>query len=70
MNSDSDKPVTDRAYLRAARLRFLEGTGCGTPEEVVTKGLKSIREWCDIVSEERQLHNIKAGPETQNVAYA
>jgi hypothetical protein len=49
------KPKND--YVKRASRRFLAGTGCSTPERAVTRGMRSIEEWTDILGEEleRQL---------------
>jgi hypothetical protein len=49
-------------YLTKTRARFLEGTAFATPEECVTAGRKSVREWCDILREERQMARIPDRP--------
>lgn len=49
-------------YLAKTRARFLEGTRFATPEECVKAGVKTVREWCDILREERQMARIPDRP--------
>ncbi len=45
--------MRDMDYLNLARHRFLDGTGCRTPVEVVEAGMKSIFDWCNCLVEAR-----------------
>lgn len=49
-------------YLAKTRARFLEGTGFATPEECVGAGVRSAREWCEILREERAMARIPDRP--------
>jgi hypothetical protein len=43
------------SYLKRAAKRFLEGTSCKSPIEVVELGLKSLGDWADTLALEREL---------------
>lgn len=47
------------AYLTRAVARYTIGTRHATPNDTVRHGTKSIEEWCDILEEERALHNAR-----------
>jgi hypothetical protein len=40
------------SYLQRAVERFLEGTPCRAPEEVVARGLRSLEDWTLILADE------------------
>ncbi len=42
-------------YLRRAKQRFLEGLWYRTPIEAVEAGKRTLEQWADILSEEREL---------------
>jgi hypothetical protein len=44
-------------YLVMARIYFLRGTNCKSPEEVVVFKKKSIGEWCDCLNQTREEFN-------------
>ncbi len=46
-------------YMKRAAKRFLAGTNCRVPVEVVEAGVKSLTEWVDILSEEREFDRMK-----------
>jgi hypothetical protein len=45
--------MRDMDYLHLARQRFLFGTECRSPVEVVESGAKSIFDWCMCLAEAR-----------------
>jgi hypothetical protein len=45
--------MRDMDYLNLARQRFLSGTDCRSPVEVVETGAKSIFDWCVCLAEAR-----------------
>jgi hypothetical protein len=45
--------MRDMDYLNLARKRFLDGTECRSPAEVVELGMKSIFDWCTCLAEAR-----------------
>jgi hypothetical protein len=46
-------------YMKRAAKRFLAGTTCRIPAEAVEAGIKSLTEWVDILSEEREFDRMK-----------
>jgi hypothetical protein len=42
-------------YLRRAKKRFLEGLWYSAPVDAVLAGKRTLEQWTDIVSEEREL---------------
>ncbi len=46
------------AYLRRAKLRFLEGTGCSSPVRVVEKGVKTLGDWAQVLRDEIELDKL------------
>ena len=42
-----------RTYLRAATEEFCRGTRCRAAHEVVELGIKSIQEWCFVLTDKR-----------------
>jgi hypothetical protein len=46
-------------YMKRAAKRFLAGTTCRIPVEVVELGFKSLTEWVDILAEEREFDRMK-----------
>jgi hypothetical protein len=49
-------------YTAKARVRFLEGTRFATPEDCVKAGVRTLRAWCEILLEERQMARIPDRP--------
>jgi hypothetical protein len=50
------------SYLKRAAKKFLEGTTCKTPIEVVEMGLKSLGDWADTLAIERELEQASREP--------
>ncbi len=50
------------SYLKRATKRFLEGTACKSPIEVVELGLKSLGDWADTLALERELEQENREP--------
>ncbi len=46
-------------YMKRAAKRFLAGTSFRIPVEVVEAGVKTLTEWVDILSEEREFDRMK-----------
>ncbi len=46
-------------YMKRAAKRFLAGTNCRVPVEVVELGIKSLTEWVDTLAEEREFDRMK-----------
>jgi hypothetical protein len=42
------------SYMKRAAKRFLEGTACRHPVEAVELGLKTLEEWVEVLSQERE----------------
>lgn len=45
------------SYLKRASRRFLEGTRFKSPVEAVEAGARTLGEWADVLSEERESEN-------------
>jgi hypothetical protein len=50
------------SYLKRAAKRFLEGTNCKSPIEVVELGLKTLSDWADTLAIERELEQDNREP--------
>jgi hypothetical protein len=50
------------SYLKRATKRFLEGTTCKSPIEVVELGLKSLGDWADTLALEREFEQDNREP--------
>jgi hypothetical protein len=42
------------SYMKRAAKRFLEGTSCRHPVEAVECGMKTLEEWVEVLSQERE----------------
>ncbi len=54
------------SYLKRASRRFLEGTRYKTPVEAVEAGARTLAEWADTLSEEREIENEYLRERSQN----
>ncbi len=50
--------MRQRVYYRRAAKRFLSGTRYKAPFELVQAGLKSLKEWVDLLNLERDLDQV------------
>jgi hypothetical protein len=75
--SDNTKKLTSQqrrrqalkySYLKRAVERFLEDTKCRTPEEAVSKGLRTLEDWTLILFEELELHRLQHTQEKQRIS--
>lgn len=42
------------SYMKRASKRFLEGTRCKTPVEAVEAGVRTLNDWANLLTEERE----------------
>jgi hypothetical protein len=55
------------AYLARATQKFLAGTNCKSPIQVVEQGIKTLNDWIDAISLEQEIE--AAQLETHRVEY-
>jgi hypothetical protein len=46
------------AYLKRAKLRFLEGTNCSSPVKAVEAGIRSLSDWAVVLHDELEFDKI------------
>jgi hypothetical protein len=50
------------SYMKRAAKRFLEGTTCRHPVEAVERGIKTLEEWVELLSQEREFDRVAVAP--------
>ena len=54
MSVSRGRPTRQHGYLRRAAKTFLDGTRCRSPEDAVLRGLRTLEEWVDALSQARE----------------
>jgi hypothetical protein len=53
------------AYLKRAKSRFLEGTGCSSPVRAVEKGVKTLGDWAQVLRDELEFDQINRAEDSK-----